>query len=313
MEKFNYHSLIIGGTGQFGMILRELLTKKKKKVVITTRHKKLIFKRKLYKTIVLDILNKKKIRKVIREQKPKNIFYFAGQSSPFVSFKKKKETTKSNFVGCKNVLEAICEENKKINFIYASSSEMYGKVKGKINLRTRKNPVNPYGEAKLKGFNITKFFREKYDLKASNAIIFNTESLLRDKSFFIPKVCLAAIDAHKYNKKTSFGNLKIMREWNWCKDQCEILVKFLKKKPQDFILSNGKCLSAHNMLNFAFQHFNLNYKEYILTNNKLLRPTDIKIKRSNCAESFKKNNIKKKNFIYGKKLINLMIKGYLKS
>jgi len=190
---------------------------------------------------------------------------------------------------------------------------MYGNLKGKISLKSKKYPVNPYGISKLKGFNLTKLYREKYNLKAYNAIIFNTESTLRDKSFFIPKVCMAAINAYKYKIKTKFGNLDIQREWNWCDDQCELLFKFIKKEPQDFIISNGKCLSAKKMLKFAFDYFNLDYKKYIIQDKKFLRPTDIKIKTSKYRESLVKNNIVKKNYIYGKKMVNLMIKYYLKN
>ena len=190
---------------------------------------------------------------------------------------------------------------------------MYGKIKGKISLKSKKLPVNPYGISKLKGFNLTKLYREKYNLNTYNAIIFNTESTLRDTSYFIPKVCMAAINAYKYNLKTKFGNLDIKREWNWCDDQCELLIKFLKKEPQDFVISNGKSLSAKKMLKFAFDYFNLDYKKYVIQDKKLLRPTDISIKISNYRESWAKNNITKKNFIYGRKLIYLMIKHYLKN
>ena len=307
------HSLIIGGTGQFGISLKNLLNKKKKKVIITSRFKKSITRKKNFEVIVLDIYNKKKIFKIIEKYKPQNIFYFAGQSSPNISFVKKKETLRSNFIGCKNVLECIFKIDKNIKFIYAASSEMYGNIKGKITLKSKKFPVNPYGISKLKGFNLTKLYREKYNLKSYSAIIFNTESILRDKSFFIPKVCIAAINAYKYSLKTKFGNLDIKREWNWCDDQCELLIKFLKKEPQDFIISNGKCLSAKKMLKFAFDYFNLDYKKYIIQDKKFLRPVDVKVKSSKYQESLVKNNIVKKNYIYGKKMVNLMIKYYLKT
>ena len=307
------HSLIIGGTGQFGISLKNLLNKNNQKVVITSRFKKSTTKKKNFEAIVLDIYNKEKISKIIAKYKPKNIFYFAGQSSPSISFIKKKETLRSNFIGCKNVLECIHKIDKNIKFIYAASSEMYGKIKGKISVKSKKFPVNPYGLSKLKGFNLTKLYREKYNVKAYNAIIFNTESTLRDKSFFIPKVCMAAINAYKYNLKTKFGNLDIKREWNWCDDQCELLVKFLKKEPQDFIISNGKCLSAKKMLKFAFDYFNLDYKKYIIQDKEFLRPVDVKIKTSKYQETLVKNNIVKKNYIYGKKMVNLMIKYYLRT
>ena len=307
------HSLIIGGTGQFGISLKNQLNKKNQKVIITSRFKKSAIKNKFFEVVVLNIYNKEKIFKIIKKHKPQNIFYFAGQSSPTLSFVKKKETLRSNYIGCKNVLECIYKIDKDIKFIYAASSEMYGKIKGKISLKSKKLPVNPYGISKLKGFNLTKLYRENYNLKAYNVIIFNTESIFRDKSYFIPKVCMAAINAYKYNLKTKFGNLDIKREWNWCDDQCELLIKFLKKEPQDFIISNGKCLSAKKMLKFAFDYFNLDYKKYVMQDKKFLRPTDINIKKSKHRESWAKNNITKKNFIYGKKLIYLMIKYYLKT
>lgn len=308
----NFDSLIIGGTGQFGITLSNQLNKKKKRVIITSRKKKIKSFKKLTKIIKLNIYSKKEIILSIKKYKPKYIFYFAGQSSPNISFKKKTETMRSNFLGCKNVLESIHKTDKTIKFLHAASSEMYGKVKDKISLSTPKYPVNPYGKAKLKAFNITKFYREKYDMNTYNAIIFNTESLLRKNFFLIPKICIAAIKAKKYNIKTEFGNLDIHREWNWCEDQCKILIKFLKKKPQDFILSNGKSYSARQMLKFAFKYFNLNYKKFIFENKKqYLRPRDILKKKSNFLYSLKKNNIRVKKFTFGKKIIFLIIKHYL--
>ena len=307
------HSLIIGGTGQFGITLKNQLNRKNKKVIITSRFKKSKIKKKLFEIIELDIFDKKKISGIIKKYKPQNIFYFAGQSSPSISFVKKNETIRSNYLGCKNVLECIYNNDTNISFFYAASSEMYGKIRGKISLKKKKQPINPYGVSKLKGFNITKLYREKYKLKAYNIILFNTESVLRDKSYFIPKICMAAINAYKYNLKTEFGNLDISREWNWCDDQCELIIKFLNKKPQDFLISNGKCLSAKEMLKFAFSYFNLDYKKYVLKNKKFLRPAEIKKKRSDYKESLLKNKINKNNFIYGQKMINLIIKHYLKT
>ena len=65
------------------------------------------------------------------------------------------------------------------------------------------------------------------------------------------------------------------------------------------------------MLNFAFEHFNLNYKKFIIENNKkFLRPIDIKAKKSNYLETLKKNNIKKLIMFMEKKIITKLIKHY---
>ena len=187
-------SIIVGGTGQFGLITSQLLLKKNYKVIITTRttkNKKKIKKKNkkliLYK---LNIYDKKEIKSLLYKFKPNIVFYYAGQSSPAKSFTNKRETYRSNFLGCKNFLEVIHENNYNCKFLNASSCEIFGRINNKIKISSPKKPVNPYGLSKLKSFEITKKFRKKYNLHTYNAIIFNTESFLRDKSFLIPKYVL---------------------------------------------------------------------------------------------------------------------------
>ena len=58
---------------------------------------------------------------------------------------------------------------------------MYGHIKGKINFDTIKKPVNPYGYAKAFAFDLTKKYRNKYNLSSYNAIIFNTGQFIEKK------------------------------------------------------------------------------------------------------------------------------------
>ena len=312
----NLVTIIVGGTGQFGILTSEFLLKKNYKVIVTTRSikKKLFKKHKNLKLNKLDIYNKKKINKLLYKYKPSLIFYFAGQSSPTKSFLHKKETLRSNYLGCKNFLDVILKNNYNCKFINTSSCEMYGKINGRIKVSSAKNPINPYGLSKLKSFEITKKYREINNIKAYNAIIFNTESFFRNKSYLIPKICIAAINAKKYNLKTEFGNLKISREWNWCSEQVKCLFSFIKKKPQDFILSNGKSYTAIQMLRFAFQYFNLNYKNYVLINKeKFFRKKDMLKKKSDWRSCLKRNKINRKVLIYGNKMTTKLIEHYLKN
>ena len=311
----NHSAIIIGGTGQFGITLGHLLIKRRYKVFASSRFdKKIKSNKKKYPKInfvKLNIYKKKEIKNILDKIKPKIIFYFAGQSSPQLSFKKRLETYQSNYIGCKNVLEEILENNYNVKFLNAASSEMYGHVKGKINLTTPKKPLNPYGKAKKESFNLVKNYRENFKMKNYNAILFNTESFLRNKNFVIAKICIAAINAYKFRKKTSINNILVSREWNWCDEQCKYLLRFLSKKPQDFILSNGKFYSIKQMLKFAFEYFNLNYLDFIKIKNKKLKKNEIKNKKSNFRESFRKNDINFKSKIFGRKLIHKMINFYL--
>ena len=61
----------------------------------------------------------------------KLIFYFAGQSSPQISFEKKLETLRSNH-GCKIFRHYFRTKNSN-KFLNATSSEMYGRnIKNKF-------------------------------------------------------------------------------------------------------------------------------------------------------------------------------------
>ena len=270
-----------------------------------------MIKNKNLKFVFLNVLKKDKILFLLKRFKPNYIYYFAGQSSPVISYKENKVTYLSNVKGCQNFLEIINLNDKKIKFINASSSEIFSDKVKKIRPSSQKIPISPYGKAKLISFNKTKFFREKKNLKAYNSIIFNSESYFREKSFLIPKICLAAIKAKEFKKKTSFGNLDVSREWNWCDEQTKYLVKFVEKEPQDFILSNGKSFTARQMMSYAFNYFNLNYKSFITFNKSLIRPKDFLTKKSEFKDCLKRNGIKRKSKIYGKRLIHALIRYYL--
>ncbi len=313
MKKKNI--LIIGGTGQYGMTMSQILIKKNYNVFATSRYiKKVNTYNKAYpktKFLKLNIMNKKEIHKILKKTQPSIIFYFAGQSSPQKSFKKKIETLKSNYGGCKNILEILHRDNLNVKFLNATSSEMYGNIKRKISLETSKNPINPYGKAKKKSFNLTKKYRDKFKMQNFNAIIFNTESYYRDENI-LAKVCIGAIKAFKYKKKLTLDNINFSREWNWCDEQCRLLMKFLEKEPQDFILSNGKYFSIERMIQYAFQFFNLNHKDYLILKSKRLKKNEVRSRKSDYRKYFNKNNISFDSKIFGKKLIHKMINFYLK-
>ena len=147
-------AIIVGGTGQFGRILTKKLIKKNYKVVVTTRSlSKAKLKVKSNKSLLLkklNILKKKDIKFLILKFKPKIIIFLAGQSSPKKSFFKKKETYLSNFVGCKNFLEVILKHKIPCKFLNSSSCEIYGNIKKKIGLKTKKKSYKPLWVCKIK-------------------------------------------------------------------------------------------------------------------------------------------------------------------
>ncbi len=311
--------LIVGGSGQFGITLSKILNKKKNyKIDITTRSiskaksKLKKYRLKKVRLIKLNILNKNQILKILNKRYD-YIFYFAGQSSPDLSFKKINQTLESNYLGCKNFLEVLKYLNLNTKFFNSSSSEIFSDTKKKLNIVSKKKPISPYGRSKLLSFNLTKKFRKIYKLKTYNLVLFNSESYFREKKYLIPKICLAAINAKNSNKITGFGKLDVIREWNWCEEQCNLILNCMFKKPNDFILSNGKEYSGYQMLKYAFNYFKLDYKKYVKIEKKFYRKKDFKLKRSNFRKNINQINPSWKPKIYGKILIYKLIRYYQKN
>ena len=312
-------ALIIGGTGQIGVYLANQLLKKKYKVFISSRkiinHKKNKFKiiniSKKVNFIKLNLYKKKEVLELIKKIKPNSIYYLAGQSSVDKSFKKPKETILSNFYGCKNVLESLKEIKFSGKFLNIASSEIFGNQKGFKSLNKTLKPVSPYGKAKLKSFNLTKNFRKKFKLKTYNAILFNCDSILRPKNFVIPKICLSAIRAFRgYKEKVKFGDVNVVRDWGWVEEYVECIYKITQKKPDDIIIATGKYFKLKDLIKYAYNFFNLNWKDYIIETNKLKRPQEIKQVKVNTKQTQHKIGWKAK--IDGKKVILKLIKYYLK-
>ena len=310
--------LIVGGSGQFGICLSQILLKKNYDISITTRSvsktkKKLRdLKIKKIKVLNLDILNKRQILKILKKNYD-YIFYFAGQSSPSISFKKKNQTYESNYIGCKNFLEGLKILNLKSKFFNSSSSEIFSDTKKRITINSKKKPISPYGMAKLLSFNITKKFRNIDNLNAYNFVFFNSESIFREKGYLISKICLAAINAKNFDKKTDFGKLDVIREWNWCEEQCYLITKCLIKKSNDFILSNGKEYSGYQMLNYAFQYFKLDFRKFVKIKKKYYRKKDFKFKRSDFKKNIKNIDPSWRPKIFGKKIVYKLINHYTKN
>ena len=111
------------------------------------------------------------------------------------------------------MLASIKEFSPNSKFYFAGSSEMFGKtVETPQNEDTKFYPRSAYGISKVTGFELTRNYREAYNLFASTGILFNHESPRRGFEFVTRKISLAvARIKNGLQKELRLGNISKKR------------------------------------------------------------------------------------------------------
>jgi GDPmannose 4,6-dehydratase len=181
-------------------------------------------------------------------------------------------------LGVTRMLEAIRLVNPRIRFYQASSSEMFGKVReSPQNEKTPFYPRSPYGVAKLYGHWITVNYRESYALFTCSGILFNHESPRRGLEFVTRKVSYGAARIKLGRQsKLKMGNLEAERDWGFAGDYVQAMWQMLQQeKPQDYVVASGIAHSVRQLLEIAFAHLGLEYRDYVETDPAFLRPAEV--------------------------------------
>jgi len=126
---------------------------------------------------------------VIEKVRPHECYHLASQSFVSYSFEDAFSTLNTNINGTLFVLSALKDKSPDCRFYFAGSSEMFGLVKETPqNEETPFHPRSPYGISKVAGFDLTRNFRESYDMFVCNGILFNHESPRRGYEFVTRKI-----------------------------------------------------------------------------------------------------------------------------
>jgi len=191
-------------------------------------------------------------------------------------------------LGVTQMLEAIRVTGPTIRFYQASSSEMFGMVQESPQTETtRFYPRSPYGVAKLYGHWITVNYRESYNLFACSGILFNHESPRRGLEFVTRKVTYGAARI-KLGLQTNLkmGNLDAERDWGFAGDYVRAMWLMLQQdEPDDYVIATGQTHTVRQLLEIAFQHVGLDYRNHVEIDPALLRPAEVHHLKGDCSKA----------------------------
>ncbi len=325
-------ALITGVTGQDGSYLAEFLLnkgynvhgiKRKSSTFNTSRIDHIykdLHKSSKFRLHYGDLADSNSVVNVISKIRPDEIYNLGAQSHVGHSFEIPEYTSEVTGLGTLRVLEAMRFLGlKKTKFYQASTSELFGEKKNKVNAFNEKStmiPKSPYGVSKLYSYYITKVYREAYGFFACNGILFNHESPRRGETFVTRKITMYFAKKILGSQDILYlGNLNAKRDWGHAKDYTEMQWKILQqKKPQDYVIATGKTLSVREFINECCKYLNLkiiwigkgiNERGYLVNNKKkeliikvdkkYYRPLEIDYLRGDPRKAFKELNYKLKH------------------
>ncbi len=218
--------------------------------------------------------------RVLSEFKPSEIYNLASISFIPLSWEQPALVGEVNGSAVGQLLELIRTNSPETRFFQAGSSEMFGHnpIQSPQTEQTPFNPDNPYASAKVFAANLVANYRNKFNLFACTGILYNHESPKRGIDFVSRKITYAAASIHLGLQSELFlGDLSAARDWSYAGDIVHAMWLMLQNdKPIDFVLGSGILHTITDILHIAFSHFDLNWKNYVRTTEKFMRPAETK-------------------------------------
>lgn len=266
-------ALITGITGQDGSYLAELLLEKGYEVHGMVRRlsignmeqrleriNHIVDKIKLHSGTLESY---SRLLELFDEIQPDECYHLAAQSFVHESFEDGFTTINQNINGTQHVLAALKRKAPQCKFYFAATSEMFGKVHEVPQKEsTPFHPRSPYGISKLTGFELTRNYRESFNLFACSGILFNHESERRGYEFITRKITstIARIKAGKANMLV-IGNMEARRDWGHARDYVEAMWLMLQEKsPKDYVIATGETHSVKEFLDAACSATDIKYE-----------------------------------------------------
>lgn len=258
--------------------------------------------------VVWDMMDQRCMMEVLSVHRPEEIYNFAAYSSGAEMYDDPVGVGEVNALAVTRILEAIRTVDAKMRFCQASSREIFGEATESPQTEsTPVNPRSPYGAAKLYADSMIRIYRQRYNLFACSAILFNHESPRRGLGFVTRKITYEAARI-KLGLATELklGNLDAQRDWGFAGDYVRAMWLMLQQESaEDYVLATGKAYSVREFCDFAFSHLGMDYRDYVREDASAYRPIELALLVGSASKASRELSWKPE--IDFKELVHMMV------
>jgi GDPmannose 4,6-dehydratase len=296
-------ALVTGGDGQDGWYLIEMLLARGYDVFAHSRDR---IDPRLHGDRVVwckgDLTSEIFLSDLLATSAPDEIYNLASVSRPAQSWSIPIETALLNGLVPHRICEFIRHDLPKCRLFQASSSEIFGDTTAPLqNEKTPTNPQSPYGVSKTYAHQILGAYREQFGLHLSCGILFNHESPRRPLSFVSQKIAHAAAAASMgltetreldergkpilFDGKLRLGDITVQRDFGFAGDFVEAMHLIVQNDaPSDYVVGTGLSHSIAEFCEAAFNVGGLDWKQYVVIDDSLLRKMDSRFTRADPSK-----------------------------
>jgi GDPmannose 4,6-dehydratase len=224
--------------------------------------------------VEVDLLDAEDVVRLLREHRPQEVYNLASPSFVPRSWEHPLETAGAGTIGVTALLEAVRAVDDEIRLFQASSSEIFGEpVEVPQTEATPLAPLTPYGAAKAYAHFLVRAYRRRYGLHASSGILYNHESPRRPETFLPSKVAHAVARIERgEERELVLGDLDAQRDWGYACDYVEAMRLVLQQnEPDDYVIASGEQHSVRELVELAFAHAGLDWREHVRVDESLKR------------------------------------------
>jgi len=282
----NKRILITGGNGYLGTYLVQSLVKLGADVYVIDQNKIGVS----YEYMV-NITKLQEVKDFVQEVQPQIVFHLAAMLNRDRDFTNHQKIVDVNYAGTMNLLLALQEVEVCENFIFTSTSEIYGENQSPFTEDLLPQPVSPYSMSKEFAETAIRTFSRIHKSNYTILRLFNFFGPNMPQNFFIPQL----IHALKNDTNFKMTEGEQARDFLWIDDVVQALLLAASNKnahKQTFNVCSGQSITLRNFVILAKDAFESNctidfgalpYREsevwnMVGSNNKIKNALGFKVK-----------------------------------